>query len=62
MRLFSTDQPIVTGLVIDCPRQGYRVVRILMDEPGWVLCEFAKTRGAYEGNLVTGEITRGGPK
>lgn len=58
MRRFTTSQPVIPGLIIDMRRQGYRVERVLMDEPGWALCEMAKTRGAYAGNLITAEITK----
>jgi hypothetical protein len=58
MRRFATSQPVTPGLVIEMPRQGYRVERVLMDEPGWALCEMAKTRGTYAGNLITAEITK----
>lgn len=60
MMRFSSAEPVAAGLVIDKPRQSYRVETVLMDEPGWAICVMAKTRGVYEGNHVTAEITKKG--
>jgi hypothetical protein len=60
MRKMRTTEPVVVGLVIDQPRQGYRVERVVMDEPGWAIVVMAKTRGTYAGNHVLIEITKEG--
>lgn len=60
MRRFATSDLVKPGLTIEMPRQGYRVERVLMDEPGWALCEMSKTRGVYAGNLITAEIQKEG--